>query len=100
MNISLPAEQARYVREKVQAGIYPCESDVIRDALRLMADHDTLQGRKLAALRHEINKGLDSLDGGEGKPLDIEAIKAKGRALLEPVRVLATRGQQTRRKKR
>lgn len=82
MHISLPAEQERYVRGKVQAGAYPCESDVIRDALLLMADQDALQERKLEALGQEISKGLKSLDKGEGRPLDIEAVKARGRARL------------------
>jgi len=30
------------------------------------------------ALRKDIGQGLASLDKGEGKPLDVKAIKAKG----------------------
>ena len=83
MNISLPAEQARYVRGKVQAGAYASESDVIRDALRLMAAQDTKQPEKLEALRQAIQEGVVALDRGEGRPLDIEAVKARGRTALK-----------------
>ena len=83
MNISLPAEQERYVSGKVQAGAYSCASDVIRDALRLMADRDAEDERKLAALRREIQKGIDSFEQEGGIPLDVESIKARGRARLE-----------------
>ena len=38
---------------------------------------------RLQALKHEIKKGIDSLDRGEGKPFDAEAIKARGRTMLE-----------------
>lgn len=38
---------------------------------------------RLEMLRQDINKGLDSLEQGKGKPLDIEAIKAKGRVKLQ-----------------
>jgi hypothetical protein len=31
---------------------------------------------------HLVKRGVESLDRGEGKPLDVSAIKAKGRARL------------------
>ena len=37
---------------------------------------------KLQQLRTDIEEGISSLDRGEGKPLDIEAIKAEGRRRL------------------
>jgi antitoxin ParD1/3/4 len=37
MNVSLPAELARFVREKVENGTYSSASEVIREALRLFA---------------------------------------------------------------
>ena len=83
MNISLPAEQESYIRGKVQAGAYASESDVICDALRLMVAQDTKRPDKLEALRQAIQEGVASLNRGEGKPLDMEAVKARGRALLQ-----------------
>jgi antitoxin ParD1/3/4 len=37
---------------------------------------------KLETLKREIARGVESLERGEGKPLDIEAIKAEGRKKL------------------
>lgn len=51
----------------------------MREALRLMEERDKLRDLRLADLRHEIQKGIDS---GEASPLDINAIKARGRKRL------------------
>ena len=54
----------------------------MREALRLLEERDSLQAMKLEALKADIQQGLDSLERGEGKPLDMEQIKARGRQLL------------------
>ena len=82
MNISLTSELENYVKAKVATGMYNSASEVMREALRLMEERDTMQAVRLEALRQEINKGLDSLEREGSKPLDIEAIKSKGRAKL------------------
>lgn len=79
MNISLTPKLESYVKQKVEGGMYNSASEVIREALRLLEERDALQSIKLEALRQDINQGLASLDNGEGKPLDIDAIKAKAR---------------------
>lgn len=80
MNVSLTPQLESYVKQKVVGGMYNSASEVVREALRLLEERDTLQAMKLEALRQDINHGLASLDNGEGKTLDIEAIKAKARA--------------------
>ena len=55
----------------------------MREALRLLEERDAMQAIRLESLRQDINKGLDSLERGEGKPLDIATIKAKGRTKLQ-----------------
>lgn len=82
MNISLTSELENYVKAKVATGMYNSASEVMREALRLMEERDAMQAVRLEALRQEINKGLDSLEREGSKPLDMEAIKAKGRAKL------------------
>lgn len=82
MNVSLTAELENFVKAKVATGMYNSVSEVMREALRLMEERDAMQAVRLEALRQDINKGLDSLEQGKGKPLDIEAIKAKGRTKL------------------
>lgn len=82
MNVSLTSELENYVKAKVATGMYNSVSEVMREALRLMEERDALQAARLEALRQDINKGLDSLEREGSKPLDMEAIKAKGRAKL------------------
>lgn len=82
MNVSLTSELENYVKSKVATGMYNSVSEVMREALRLLKERDAMQAIRLEALRQDINKGMDSLERGEAKPLDIEAIKAKGRAKL------------------
>lgn len=82
MNVSLTSELENYVKAKVATGMYNSVSEVMREALRLMEERDAMQAVRLEALRQDINKGLDSLEREGSKPLDMEAIKAKGRAKL------------------
>ena len=60
MNISLTPELARIVAKKVKSGLYASASEVVREALRLLAHMDELNRR--------IDLGLAELDRGEGIP--------------------------------
>ena len=82
MNVSLTSELENYVKSKVATGMYNSVSEVMREALRLLKERDAMQAIRLEALRQDINKGMNSLERGEAMPLDIVAIKAKGRAKL------------------
>jgi antitoxin ParD1/3/4 len=82
MNVSLTSELEDYVKGKVATGMYNSVSEVVREALRLLEERDAMQAVRLESLRQDINKGLDSLEREGSKPLDIEGIKAKGRARL------------------
>lgn len=79
MNVSLTAELESYVKTKVATGMYNSVSEVMREALRMMEERDAMQAMKLEALRRDINQGLTSIEQGRNQPLDINAIKAKGR---------------------
>lgn len=80
MNVSLTPQLESYVKEKVSTGMYNSASEVMREALRLLEERDGLKAMKLAALRNDLQHGIDELDNGAGSPLDMEAIKAKARA--------------------
>jgi len=82
MNVSLTPKLESYIKQKVAKGMYNSVSEVVREALRLLEERDTLQAMKLEALCNDINQGLKSLDNGEGKSLDMKAIKARGRKSL------------------
>lgn len=83
MNVSLTAQLENYVKAKVATGMYNSASEVMREALRLMEERDAIQAVRLEALREDINQGLGSVTRGETKLLNIEAIKAKGRATIQ-----------------
>jgi len=82
MNVSLTPRLEDLLKRKVATGMYNSVSEVVREALRLLEDRDNINASKLKALQQDIDKGISSLDRGEGRPLDAERIKAKGRKIL------------------
>lgn len=80
MNISLTPQLETLVKSKVESGLYGSASEVMRDALRLLEERDRRQVLRVEELRAEIKKGLNS---GEPTPLDMGAIKARGRKRLD-----------------
>jgi len=87
MNVSLTAQLEDLIKKKVESGLYGSASEVMREALRLLDERDRLHAMRLEELRAEIKKGLES---GEPTPLDIEAIKARGRKRLDAEQKKAT----------
>lgn len=82
LNVSLPAELENRVREHVASGLYGSASEVIREALRLFETYQAAQASSLAALKADIAQGLADVQAGRVGAVDVEAIKAKGRAVL------------------
>jgi antitoxin ParD1/3/4 len=65
MNVSLTPELDSFVAGKVESGRYNSASEVVREALRLLEEHDRARSAQLAAFNHEIGARLASLDRGE-----------------------------------
>jgi antitoxin ParD1/3/4 len=82
MNVSLTPQLEALIRRKIETGLYSSASEVIREALRLLEERDATQSAKLEALRKDVAHGVAQLDAGEGRALDVEAIKKTGRRLL------------------
>ena len=80
MSISVSPELEQIIRAKVESGLYPSETEVIRDALRALDDRDRDEMTKLEALRRDIQVGLDQIDRGEVAPLDMDAIRVEVKA--------------------
>lgn len=57
MNISLTPTLEKFVQDKVASGLYNSVSEVIREALRLMASKDTISQERLAQLNKDIEEG-------------------------------------------
>lgn len=85
MNVSLTPQLENFVKQKVEAGLYNSVSEVMREALRLLVERDGIKEMRLIALRRDLQEGIDSLDQGEGSPLDMDQIKAKARAIKEVI---------------
>lgn len=66
MNVSLTPELENFVQTKVQSGRYNSASEVVREALRLLEDHDKALTAQLNEFRSEVDRRLASLDRGEG----------------------------------
>jgi antitoxin ParD1/3/4 len=65
MNVSLTPELDSFVAGKVESGRYTSASEVVREALRLLEEHDRARSAQLAAFNQEIGARLTSLDRGE-----------------------------------
>ncbi len=54
LSITLPHELAEMIRQRVRSGAYASNSEVIREALRLLQTKDNLKAQKITALRQRI----------------------------------------------
>jgi antitoxin ParD1/3/4 len=75
MNVSLTPELEEFVAIKVQSGRYNSASEVVREALRLLEEHDQTRSAQIAAFNQELSQRLDSLDRGE----HVDPAKARNR---------------------
>ena len=78
MNISVKPQHEKLIKQKVESGEYGSPDEVIDAALRLLDERD----KKLAALRQDIQEGLNS---SPGRPFDesaVEDVKRRGRGRL------------------
>jgi antitoxin ParD1/3/4 len=60
MHVSLTPKLEELVRRKVESGLYNNASEVVREALRLMAAQDELYRLKLETLRDALAAGEQS----------------------------------------
>ena len=65
MNVSLTPELEQFVQAKVESGRYNSASEVVREALRLLEDHEQARSTQLAEFNRELGRRLTSLDRGE-----------------------------------
>lgn len=65
MNISLTPELEKLVNDKVQSGLYNSASEVVREGLRLLRDHDELRRIRQEELRKEVRRGAEQIRNGQ-----------------------------------
>jgi antitoxin ParD1/3/4 len=59
LSITLPAEMARMVREKVEGGAYASNSEVIREALRTWQEREAMKAQRLDEIRERIAESVN-----------------------------------------
>jgi putative addiction module CopG family antidote len=84
MTVTLPAEWEQFVQERVAAGL--SADAILIQALQVLQQKEQHEA-KLAALKADIQVGLDQLDAGQGVPGAFNA-----RQMLDDIR--RERGQQ------
>jgi antitoxin ParD1/3/4 len=77
LSITLPAEMVRIIREKVGAGIYSSNNEVIREALRGWMERE----QRLATLDAAIARGVADADTGRAQ--EIETVREELRRRFE-----------------
>ena len=68
MHVTLPPELEQLVTAQVQSGRYSSVTEVIREALLLLAEREQHYEVRRQELHHKIAEGLEQLDRGEGIP--------------------------------
>ena len=56
-----------FIRQQIESGRYSSASEVVRDALRLLEEHEELREAQIKNLRRQIQEGRES---GPGIPAD------------------------------
>ena len=85
MNVSLTPELEAWIQDRVQTGRYRSFSEVVREAIRLLQEHEEIKHLRLEELRRLVQVGLDDMDAGrvvEFTPDVTESIKRRGRKRL------------------
>jgi antitoxin ParD1/3/4 len=75
-SVALGEHFETFVRTQIASGRYNNASEVVRDGLRMLQDHDAQREAKLQRLRGDLQAGIDS---GPATPLDMREVKAEGR---------------------
>lgn len=75
MHVSLTPELEKFVSSKVESGRYNSASEVVREALRLLEEHDSARATQLAEFNQELGRRLAALDRGE--VVDPAAVRAR-----------------------
>ena len=70
MHLSLTPKLEKYVKTKVDNGLYNNASEVVREALRLMQEHEALRRLKRERLKKAIAEG--EADFANGRYTDIK----------------------------
>ena len=83
MNVSLTPSLEKWVQEKVSTGMYSSSSEVVREALRVLAQYEKSQQEKMDSLRTDVLLGVSQVNTGNTVVFDereLRTIKSEVRA--------------------
>lgn len=83
MNVSLTPQLEQLVKRKVETGLYNNASEVVREALRMMAQRDEQE-----SVRTEVAKGFAQIREGKTVSLDMRRAKRAAKANSKKGRVV------------
>jgi antitoxin ParD1/3/4 len=81
MNISLTPQLEQMVNQKIKSGMYTSVSEVIREALRLLNEHDRVREIQIREMKEKVMAGVDQIRKGKTSQFDADEIIALGRKL-------------------
>ena len=82
ITISLDTALEQFIAEKVAAGQFSSESEVVAGALEVLKEEESLTYADIEELRPHIQSGLAQLDRGEGRPWNVQEMLRDGRKML------------------
>ncbi|HSV13758.1 MAG TPA: type II toxin-antitoxin system ParD family antitoxin [Tepidisphaeraceae bacterium] len=80
MNISLDPKLARFVEERVKAGLYDSADDLINAAVARLKTDEEKAAEELADLRVDVDAGLAEADRGDFAEFTAEDVIAERHA--------------------
>jgi len=75
LSITLPTEMANFIRQKVASGLYGSNSEIIREALRVLMERE----RRLEWLDTAIARGVADAEAGQVQDIDEVRIQLRDR---------------------
>ena len=81
MNISLTPQLEEMVNRKIESGMYTSASEVIREALRLLDEHDRIREIQIREMKEKVMAGVQQIREGKVSPFNTDEIVALGREL-------------------
>ncbi|MBU1212315.1 MAG: type II toxin-antitoxin system ParD family antitoxin [Alphaproteobacteria bacterium] len=81
LTITLTSDLAARVKAAVETGNYASASEVMRQALRDWEMAEARRQAELAALRADVNVGLDQIAAGKSRPFNAERIVKAGKRI-------------------
>ena len=79
VNISLTPQLEAFIHDKVASGRYTSASEVVREALRVLEEYESIRAARLRQLQQEIEVGRAQIAAGEARELhssEIEDLRA------------------------